>query len=371
MDNEKKQKRPRGSGGIYRRGNIYWIKYYRNGKPHVESSHSDQEVTAKNLLRLRQGEIAKGELPGVYFEKVFYDELAEALERNYRINGKRTQDKLKTYLNHLREHFGGKKAVAITTDEIQKYIEKKQAMGYKNASINRELACLKTMFRLALRSTPPKVRYVPYMPLLEENNTREGFFEYGEYIRVKECLPSHLKPVALFGYYAGWRWGEVVNLIWDRVDFNKGAVWLSSHQTKNKQAREIYPETEVMEELKRLYLNRRIGCPYVFTDDGRRISKSQFHREWTKACCDAGLKGKLFHDFRRTAVRELIRSGVPQPTAMLITGHKSTSVFNRYNIVSDQDLKDARDRREQHIKSQETPSGSPREKVTALVTVGG
>jgi hypothetical protein len=75
-------------GTLYRRKKVYWIKYYRNGKPYFESTHSKKKGVAKRLLKKREGEISEGKLPGIYFDKVTFDELAEDFLTDYRINGK-------------------------------------------------------------------------------------------------------------------------------------------------------------------------------------------------------------------------------------------------------------------------------------------
>ena len=103
MEEEKKPRRPRGTGSIYQRGNIFWIKYYRNGKPYCESTGSTKETRARDLLKKREGEISKDELPGICFDKIRFDELAQDFLTDYRINKKRTFDKAQCCVDHLKD----------------------------------------------------------------------------------------------------------------------------------------------------------------------------------------------------------------------------------------------------------------------------
>ncbi len=88
-------------GMIYKRGKTYWIKYYRNGKPFYESSKSHKESKAKRLLKKREGEISQGKLPGIYFDRVKFDELADDFLADYRINQKKSLVKAKKLQKRL------------------------------------------------------------------------------------------------------------------------------------------------------------------------------------------------------------------------------------------------------------------------------
>jgi len=337
-------------GCIYRRGKIYWIKYYSKGKPYAESTQSDKLEVAKRLLKSREGEISQGKLPAVYFDRVLFDDLVEDYLVDYRINEKRTLQKAERCSRYLLEEFEGMKASEITTPKIKRYIQKRMDQGLMNATINRELSALKRMFNLGSRCTPPKVSLVPYIPMLKENNVRKGFFEHEDFLPFREALPEHLRPVATFGYFTGWRREEILGLKWKQVDLREGSVRLEPGDPKNRQGRSVYLEPELLALLKNLHGGRRLDCPYVFHSNGMRIK--DFRKSWENACEKAGVKGMIFHDLRRTAVRNMIRAGIPERVAMEISGHKTRAVFDRYNIVSQEDLKEAARKRETFTKKQ-------------------
>ena len=110
-------------GSIYKRGQTYWIKYYPNGKPYRESTQSKKEADAKRLLKKREGEISQGKLPGIYFDKVRFDELAEEFLFDYRINKKKSLKRAENSVGHLKKTFEGMRIVDITTPRIRGYIE--------------------------------------------------------------------------------------------------------------------------------------------------------------------------------------------------------------------------------------------------------
>jgi integrase len=223
--------------------------------------------------------------------------------------------------------------------------QERKVLGVSNAEINRELTTLKRMFSLALQSG--KLLHKPHIPMLKENNVRTGFFERHEFDAVLCRLPAVVQPVVTFAHITGWRIdSEVLRLLWRHVDFAAGEVRLDPGTTKNGDGR-TFPMTlelrTLLEEQRQVTerFQRTAGqvCPHVFHRNGQPVRTLRV--AFARACREAGCPGRLLHDLRRTAVRNLVRAGIPERVAMQMTGHKTRSVFERYNIVSAGDLRDA------------------------------
>jgi len=353
----------------------WWIEYYDpNGKQQRESSHSLRSRNAERLLRKRQMEITAGTFTGHYAEQVRVAELLDDLLSDYEINQK-SLTWAKYVDGHLRPFFGAMKAANVGSATIARYIAERRSQGIANSTINRELSLLRRAFNLAMNATPPKMARAPKIPKLAENNVRRGFFEHDQYTAMRSALPSDIKPVLAFAYYTGCRRGEILSLQWSQVDLMERVIRLEPGTTKNDEGRIIPLASELYETLamQRVIRDGKYPtCPWVFFRLGEQIK--DFHGAWEAACLKAGLwdgdektgkPTKLFHDLRRTGVRNLVRAGVPERVAMMISGHKTRSVFDRYNIVDERDLRLAAAKLEQYI--QERQAGHDKD---SLRTVG-
>lgn len=351
---EPKRRVLRGMGRIFQRGAVCWIAYYFNGREIRESCRSRDEADARRLLKKRLKEIHGSRFVGPQEENVTVDGPLDALITHLETKGAKTVDRLKSHLKPLREYFALTRAVNVTTAAVEQYIAERLKADKARATVNRETGALKQAFNLARKQA--RLTRVPYMPMLREDNARQGFFEHSDFENLVSNLPEPIDDVARFGYLSGWRRGEIVSLTWDAVDRVGREVHLRT--SKNGQGRVLPLDGDLWDLIERRWDARTIEkkdgttklSEFVFHRSGEPIV--DFRKPWKEACKKAKTPGRLFHDLRRTAVRNMIRAGVPQSVAMSISGHKTVSMFIRYNITSASDRIDALRRTAEHLAAQ-------------------
>jgi integrase len=334
----------------------YWIKYYRHGRPFRESTGTLDKTVARRRLKQREGEVAEGRFRGLNVDRTRFDELAADLKADYLTNKKKTHRRVDELVAHLEGHFKGCRAMDITTERVQRYIAKRQEEGAANATINRELGALKRMYSLAMKHTPPKVAVMPHIPMLEEHNVRSGFFEHEDFLALRGALPDYAQVAVTLAYYSGMRMGEICSLQWSQINWTEGKLYLKAQDTKNETPRVLYLTGDlyrVLDTWRQRCQANWPACLWICHYNGERLQSLK--KAWKTACTRVGLgqmvkdeekgrkvwRGKIPHDFRRTAIRNMVRAGVPEKVAMAISGQKTRSVFDRYNIVNEADLKAA------------------------------
>jgi integrase len=331
-------------GRVYQRGGVWWIQYYHSGTKRRESSGSSSRPEAVALLKRRHEEIGKGR-PAHEAEKVLLSDLLALIEGDYRINGRRSAKRLAQSWAHLAAFFGEReKATSVTAPRLALYVTSRTDEGAAPATVKNELAALKRAFNLARKTGTLLPNEVPSaFPTIAASNARSGFFERAEHEAVREALPPNEGDVAEFLFWSGWRKAEVLGLRWANVDESAQVIRIET--SKNGEARTLpygrLPQLrELIEQRRRLKeaveKKRGMIVSHVFHRNGDAIH--YFRRSWVTACREAGVPGRIPHDYRRSAARNLSRAGVPEPVIMTLCGWKTRSVFLRYRIVNEADL---------------------------------
>jgi integrase len=333
--------RGRGEGSLFKRGSTWWIFYIDpyTKERRRESSGSRYKADAEALLKDRLARPAD--------KNVTVDELLNTLLQDYKERGKRNVEKTISRLKPIRDAIGHLRAVDVSEETIIRY-QRHRTNHVSNATINRECQLIGQGFKLGVQK-----RLVP-RPLmirkLPEGNIRQGFFEPLEVEELVAYLPDYLKDVVRFAYYTGWRKSEITTLTWDDVHLRAGLIILHPSHSKNGQAKTL----TLTQELTALVQRRLQECSdhskLVFHRHGEFIR--DFRKAWYRATEQAGLKGRLFHDLRRSSVRDMIRAGVHERIAMEVSGHKTRSIFDRYNITNERDIHDALERTAHYRKLQ-------------------
>ncbi len=341
---KRRQRRPEGC--VYQRGQTFWLKWTDGlGRTHYRSSGSPDREVAENALREELKRKADGLAASPDPRRTLVDDLLAALKDRYRVEGRRSLERLEDAVEHLLRMFRGVPAARVKGADVLRYANLRLEEKAKPATINRELAALRAAYRLGLDNDT--IVAMPRIRLLPENNARQGFADVKQVTAICRHLSPDLADAVQFMFITGWRSrSEVLPLRWQQVDLAGGFVRLEPGTTKNGEGRAfpLIPELRALLE-RRQAITRRCEraqgriIAHVFHRYGRPIKS--LRRAWRTACKNAGRPGLLLHDLRRSAVRNLERASISRSVAMKLTGHKTEAVYRRYAIVAESDLREA------------------------------
>jgi integrase len=303
------------------------------------------------------GEHGLGLRPAQDYKKFRYEDLRDALVADYAVQGHASlatrKDGRRTVsaLFHLDKFFAGQHAASITTDLIREFIDQRQASGAASSTINRNLALLRRMLVLAKRER--KLADVPHIAMLQESDPREGFLYADEFNALREAMPPQLRPILSYMYMTGCRVGAAKKIEWPQIVFDgdRVEVRLLGSQVKNKKPLLLPLPVELADTLRST--RKAAGAVFCATNLVKAFRKAAVAvglGKWRDPeDHDKGYDGIVIHDLRRSGVRNLRRAGVSEDIARKISGHRTRSVFSRYNIVDSGDLHEAMSRLTAHL----------------------
>ena len=315
--------------GIYKRGNIYWIRYAGlDGRVVFESSGSDKFKDAEALLIQRKNSIKEGKQPEIkkIANHTFNELVAEYTKWAERQRSFRSKQ---GFIKQLSEAFGNVPLRRFNPMLIEQFQTERIQKGNKPATVNRLIATLKHMFTKAVQwdmveeSVLKRIRQVK---LLEENNRRLRYLSKEECQALISNCTGSIRAIVITALNTGMRKGEILNLKWDNVDLRHGFILLDV--TKNGERREI-PINETLRGILQ-GLTRRLDIPYVFYDNATGKSYQDVKRSFNTALRRAGIKDFKFHDLRHTFASHLVMAGVDITTVKELLGHKTLTMTLRY-----------------------------------------
>jgi integrase len=340
----------RGDGSHFLRGRIWWIAYSFRGHPYQESSGSTDEREAKKLLRQRLKQVSKPNFVNpAKEEKWTLADMKEKIRLDYERKQNRSFEGVEFAFKHLEAEFKFYRVVDITAAEIQQYAAKRVKSG-ERSSVNRELAYLRRGFRLMFEAG--MISTVPVIKLFDGENVRKGFIGVAEFNalldKIEKIGGSDVRDIAEFLYDSGWRSSEARDFEFSWIDGNM--IRLPAENSKSKRARALPITGALLDIIERRQKLRRLDCPYVFHRKGKQIKS--FRKAFKAAAKEIGYPGLLPHDMRRSAVRNFRRSGLSEHEGMALSGHRTDSVYRRYDIISDEDLTESMNRVQEHLKKE-------------------
>ncbi len=318
-----------------KRGN-WWIDYYACGKRKREKIGSSKSL-AISVLHKRKAEIAENRYLDIKKEqKIKFEDFAdEYLELHSKPNNKSWEKSDVNNIKSLKRYFSGRYLYEITPLMIERFkTERIKEVSRRHiplspATVNRNLACLKSMFNKAIQWGKLEENPFKAVKLLKENNKRLRYLEKEEIVKLLARCSRHLRPIVVVALNTGMRKGEILGLKWQDMDFKRGIIYL--YNTKNGEKREIPINEMVKTALLRTL--KHPDSPYIFCDKTGRPFKD-IKKSFFTALTKSGIINFHFHDLRHTFASQLVMAGVDLNTVRELMGHKSLEMTLRYAHLS-------------------------------------
>jgi len=335
----------KGLGRVFRRPRspYWWVSYTFRGQEIRESTKRKNKDEAVNFLKDKLAAIQTQRYVGPAADQVTVAELLHDLTVTYDIHGRASRRTLRSHVAAWTEKLGAEKAVNVSLPVLNEIVQEWQRAKRAPATINKLMASLRRAFVLGREAR--KVAAVPPFPRLPEHNARQGFCEWATFMTVLGELPDDgLRDFVEWAGRTAMRKGEIAKLTWQGYDRETGVVRLPGKDAKTGKPRRIVLAGPLLALVARRVEARKAHpeCALIFHRDGRPVL--EFRKAWASACRRAGVEGLRFHDLRRVAIRNMVRAGVSQKVAMSISGHLTDYTFRRYDITSDDDLRQAMER---------------------------
>ena len=229
----------------------------------------------------------------------------------------------------LLRFFKGKQLKAIDAAVIEDYIAWRRSEGVSNATINRELACLKRMYNLAIRWKEVRHNPVTSIDMLKEPPGRTRFLYEDEANRLIQAANPYFRPVIITALNTGMRLGEILSLSWQSVHLESVvSPYIEVSVSKNNRKRHI-PLTGTMTALFRGLKAQRRHSRYVFVSSNGEPYKC-IKKVWHTALRRAGIEDFRFHDLRHTFASHFIMRGGDLLSLKEILGHTTLKMVERY-----------------------------------------
>lgn len=336
------KKRTYGTGSVRELEPGKWLLRYRtkDGARPSKVVEAGTKKAAEDALTDWRRDLDKQQNPGVKVPCSDLFELHLADMRRRKRDPKNMIDQEHKINKHLVPFFGKREASTITLRDIHIYMDRRLHEGAAAATINRELSNLRKSFRCGWQEHVI-LAPLPQYEKLPEDNVREGFVEGQQYRGLFPFLPLYLHMLWCFAYYFGIRKGELLKFRWEWLlpywKEQEPIIKIPGKHCKNKKPHTIplyHPEIRAFLEV--ALTTRDPRCPFLFQRNGAPIKN--FRTAFENARENAGIPELLFHDLRRTAVRNMVRAGISEKRAMQITGHRTRSIFDRYDITTERDV---------------------------------